>query len=47
MRPSMTRGEMETPGAFALSYPAMTGMGLFMLHLVFVILVGVLYTALA
>ena len=47
MHPLMKRGQMEAPGAFALNYPPMTAMGFLMLHLVFGILVGTLYTALA
>ena len=46
MHPLMKRGQMETPGAFALSYPPMTAMGFFILHLVFGIVVGALYGAL-
>ena len=46
MHPLMKRGQMEAPGAFALSYPPMTAMGFFILHLVFGIVVGALYGAL-
>ncbi|MCH8185075.1 MAG: hypothetical protein IH862_03100 [Chloroflexi bacterium] len=45
MHPLIRRGEMDSPGAFALSYPPMTAMGFFMLHIVFGIVVGALYTA--
>ncbi len=46
MHPLMKRGQMETPGAFALSYPPLTAMGFFILILVFGIVVGALYGAL-
>ncbi len=46
MHPLMKRGQMEPPGAFALSYPPLTAMGFFILHLVFGIVVGALYGAL-
>ena len=46
MHPLMKRGQMETPGAFALSCPPLTAMGFFILHLVFGIVVGALYGAL-
>ncbi len=46
MHPLMKRGQMETPGAFALSYPPLTAMGFFILHLVFGIVAGALYGAL-
>ena len=45
IHPLIRRGEMDSPGAFALSYPPMTAMGFFMLHIVFGIVVGALYTA--
>ena len=45
MHPLIRTGEMDAPGAFALSYPSMTAMGFFMLHIVFGILVGAFYTA--
>ena len=47
MHPLMKSGQMDPPGAFALSYPPMTAMGFFTLHLVFGVVVGALYTALA
>ncbi len=47
MHPLMKRGQMEPPGVFALSYPPLTAMGFFILHLVFGIVVGALYGALA
>ena len=47
MHPLMKRGRMNSPGVFALNYPPMTAMGFFMLHMVFGILVGALYTAFA
>ena len=43
MHPLIKRGDMNAPGAFALSYPAMTAMGFFMLHIVFGILVAAFY----
>ena len=46
MHPLIRKGEMDAPGAFALSYPAMTAMGFLMLHVVYGILVGAFYTAL-
>ena len=45
MHPLMRRGELQAPGAFAMSYPSMTAMGFFMLHIVFGVLVGALYAA--
>ena len=36
---------MQAPGMFARNLPAMTVMGFLMLHLVFGLLVGVLYEA--
>ena len=47
MHPMIKRGQMEAPGAFALNYPPMTTMGFFMLHILFGVLVGTAYTALA
>jgi len=47
MHPLMKNGQMAAPGAFALSYPAMTAGGFFMLHVIFGVLVGALYTAFA
>ena len=47
MHPLMRNGQMAAPGAFALSYPAMTAGGFFMLHVIFGVLVDALYTALA
>ncbi len=46
MHPLIKRGEMQSPGAFALGYPSMTAMGFLMLHILFGILVGAFYTAL-
>jgi len=45
IHPLMKRGEMQAPGMFAKNLPAMTVMGFLMLHLVFGLLVGVLYEA--
>ena len=47
MHPTIKRGEMDAPGAFALNYPAMTTMGFLMLHVLFGVLVGTFYTALS
>ena len=47
IHPLMKNGQMAAPGAFALNYPAMTAGGFFMLHVIFGVLVGALYTALA
>ena len=46
MHPLMRAGTMDPPGAFALGYPRTTAMGFLMLHVVFGILVGAIYTAL-
>ena len=45
MHPLIKRGDMAAPGAFALSYPTMTAMGFFMLHIVFGVLIVGLYPA--
>ena len=47
MHPLMKSGQMDPPGAFALSYPPMTAMGFFVLHIVFGVVVGVVYAGLA
>ena len=47
MHPLIRKGQMDAPGAFAMSYPAMTVMGFLMLHVLFGVLVGTFYTALA
>ena len=47
MHPLIKKGQMDAPGAFALNYPPMTAMGFFMLHILFGILVGALYSAIA
>ena len=47
MHPLMKNGQMAAPGAFALSYPVMTAGGFFMLHLIFGVLVAVLYQVMA
>ena len=46
MHPVIKRGEMAAPGAFAMSYPSMTAMGFFMLHILFGVLVAASYSAL-
>ena len=38
-------GEMQAPGIFVKNFPPMTAMGFFMLHLLYGLLVGVLYEA--
>ena len=47
MHPLMKSREMDAPGAFALNYPPMTAMGFFMLHILFGVLVGAFYAAIA
>ena len=46
MHPLIRSGQMDAPGAVAMSYPAMTAMGFLMLHVLFGVLVGAFYTAL-
>ncbi len=45
MHPLMQRGELADPGIFVKNYPPMTTMGFLMLHLVYGVLVAVLYDA--
>jgi hypothetical protein len=45
MHPLVRRGEMENPGPFAMSMGMMTATGFLMLHLLFGVVVGVLYEA--
>lgn len=45
MHPLVRRGEMENPGPFATSMGMMTAMGFLMLHLLFGVVVAVLYEA--
>ncbi|MFQ5878916.1 MAG: hypothetical protein ACE5IZ_01915 [Dehalococcoidia bacterium] len=47
MHPRVRNGEMAAPGFYALNYPPLTAMGFLMLHLVYGVLVGALYEALA
>ncbi len=47
MHPLIRSGDMEAPGPFALGYPPMTAAGFFMLHILFGVVVGALYTAFA
>ena len=47
MHPLIRNGDMEAPGPFALGYPPMTVVGFFMLHILFGVVVGALYTAFA
>ncbi len=46
MHQLMRSGEMEAPGFFALSYPMATAAGFLMLHLLYGLLVSVVYVAL-
>lgn len=43
MHAGIRSGAVQAPGAFAMGYPAGTAMGFLMLHLLFGVLVGVLY----
>ena len=43
MHPRVRSGEIDAPGFYALNFPPMTAMGFLMLHLIFGVLVGVLY----
>lgn len=45
MHPLMRAGELQAPGLFVKNYPAMTVGGFLMLHLLYGLLVGVLYQA--
>lgn len=45
MHPLVRDHELENPGPFAMSMGAMTAMGFLMLHLLFGVVVGVLYEA--
>ena len=45
IHPRIRSGELQAPGAYALSYPKATAAGFLMLHLVFGVLVGALYDA--
>ncbi len=47
MHPVMRAGEMQAPGFFVKNYPAMTIGGFLMLHLLYGLVVGVVYDALA
>jgi hypothetical protein len=47
MHPRIKGGEMAAPGPFALGYPPMTAVGFLMVHLIYGVLVGGLYGALA
>lgn len=46
MHPLMRSGEMEAPGAFAIRSPIGTRMGFLMVHLLFGLVVGLVYEAL-
>ena len=43
IHPVNRRGDMQAPGAFAMSYPRMTAMGFFMLHIVFGVVTALVY----
>ena len=45
MHPLMRSGELQAPGPFVKNYPGMTVMGFLMLHLIYDLVVGVLYEA--
>ena len=45
VQPRIRAGELQAPGAYALSYPKATAAGFLMLHLLFGVLVGGLYDA--
>ena len=45
IHPRIRAGELQAPGAYALSYPKATAAGFLMLHLLFGVLVGGLYDA--
>ena len=45
MHPQIRNGSLQAPGAFAMGYPMGTAMGFLMLHLMFGVLVAVLYDA--
>ncbi len=45
MHPMMRSGEMMAPGVFVKNHPPMTVMGFLMLHLIYGLLVGLLYEA--
>lgn len=47
MHPRIRSGQMSAPGVLVLNYPAMTAAGFLMLHLVYGVVVGGLYAALA
>lgn len=45
MHQLMRSGELESPGFFVKNYPAMTAMGFLMLHLLYGVVVSVVYEA--
>jgi len=47
MHPRIRSGEIAAPGPFALDYPPLTAVGFLMVHLIYGVLVGGLYGALA
>jgi len=47
MHPRIRSGEIAAPGPFALGYPPLTAVGFLMVHLIYGVVVGGLYGALA
>ncbi len=47
VHPMMRTGELQAPGVFATNLPSMTVMGFLMLHLLYGLLVGAIYSAYA
>ena len=43
MHPAIKRGGVQAPGFFAMSYPMMTAMGFFILHIVFGVVTALVY----
>ncbi len=43
VHPRVRSGDVDSPGPFALHYPPMTAMGFLVLHLLFGVLVGIVY----
>jgi len=43
VHPRIRSGELPSPGPFALHYPPMTAMGFLVLHLLFGVLIGIIY----
>ena len=47
MHQGIRNGVIGAPGVFALGYPPMSAMGFLMLHILFGVLVGVVYEGIA